>query len=334
MKTIAPMSKGASLALAAVLALAGACSANHVLGTKPLSPDGGAAGTNGSPGTAAPTAGATGFGVAGTSGAAGDAAAGTSGAAGNAAGGVGGLGFAGTSGAAGLSMFSPSPTGAAGTGASGAAGVKIMAGPLGPPTTWTGYVEDYTFRSGSDALTMTFGTDAKGIVKGTIVLGAGTPPPPATDPNIGWPAGVVDLTLFSNGDGYVAEGYTYAYDGGSFDTHRLRFTVNLWQLWAGWCALQTPPVDGSTGCIPNWGGSVTPNACSLQNPSTGANVPIDCTKLALCLGSPACTCNASGCTNSDNSDTLSFDLFVTDDTASGTIDGVVVGKNNIHFVKQ
>jgi len=309
MKTPALRLNRNGLALAATLALVWGCDANHVLGAV----DGGPSNQNpGSAGTSDMSPGSTGQAGAGATGSAGAIA-----------------------------------DGAAGTGvttdAGGAAGAKADPGTLSPAESWTGYVENRTFASGSDTLTLKFSEDANGVVSGTIVFGMGIPPPPATDPSVGYPPNLVSSSLFPPGPGlatsYVAEGFPYAFDGGSLATGRLRFSANLWQLWAGWCELQTPASDGSGSCVPNWGGtSAGPprNMCSQTNPQTMKVVPVDCGKLFLCFaGFGPCSCTASGCgLSKQNGDSAAFDIFITADTASGSADMPFFGAtNNVHFVK-
>jgi hypothetical protein len=220
--------------------------------------------------------------------------------------------------------------GAAGAvaGSTGAAGLK--AGPLGPLQSWTGYIEQLAFLpSGSDQIKLTFAQDSNGVVAGTVVFGMGTPPPPATDPNVGYPADVA-----SNGAGGAPghvpyEGYSYTFDGGTIDTHRLRFTVNLSQLWAGWCALQTQAVDGTSGCLPNWSWSQDASGCHLKDPKTNKVVTYDCGKVKLCTLGGQCACGASGCTFTDmGAYSVSFDMFSSGDTMSGSAWGF-----NVHFVR-
>jgi hypothetical protein len=228
----------------------------------------------------------------------------------------------------------PDSSTAEGGGASGSAGAKADPATLGAAQSWTGYVENHMFHSGSDALVLTFATDANGIAKGTVVLGMGTPPPPATDPNVGYPPDLLSQ-IFGAGPGsareYVAEGYPYVFDGGSFDAHRLRFAVDTSQLWAGWCALQTPASDGSGQCLPNWGATFSTSMCALIDPNTQANVPVDCGKLSLCWGpTSTCNCSPSGCgLSTAKLGGADFDIFLTGDTASGSATSL----GNVHFVK-
>jgi hypothetical protein len=231
------------------------------------------------------------------------------------------------------------PTGTAGTSGTTPAGPKADPATLGPTESWTGYVENHMFHSGSDVIKLKFATDANGIVSGTIVFGMGTPPPPATDPNVGYPPDLLSSSAFPPGPlawvFYVSEGYSYTFDGGSLATHRLRFTTDLTQLWAGWCALQTPAADGSGDCLPRGGGTSNGTTCALTDPNTNASVPVDCGKLWLCYspGFDPCRCTATSCElASQSSDTAMFDVFFTGDTATGSVEGNPVS-GNVHFVK-
>jgi hypothetical protein len=253
--------------------------------------------------------------------------------------GVDRTGGAGTSGVAGTSQEAQAGTtvaaGAAGAsaGAAGAVGgaAGLKAGPLGPSQSWTGYIEGLRFLpSGSDEMKLTFAQDASGVVAGTIVFGMGTPPPPPTNPDVGWPADITNNGVGGAPGNVPFEGYSYDFDGGTIDAHRLRFTVNFSQLWAGWCALQTQAVDGSSGCMPNWNlHQDASGACYLKDPKTQKDSIVDCGKVKLCTFSSQCACSASGCTFTQNGVFwASFDVFVSGDTMSGSALG-----NNVHFVR-
>jgi hypothetical protein len=221
----------------------------------------------------------------------------------------------------------------------GTGGMKLLAGPLGPSQSWTGYIENYQFGSRSDALSLTFAADANGIVKGTMVFGMGAPPPPASDPNVGYPP-----DLFANGGitvgigaahTYISEGYPYSFDGGTLDARRLRFTVDLWQLWASWCALETPASDGSGSCVPNWSAMITFDPrCAQTDPTTKELVSVDCGKYVLCSGG-VCACTARGCAlSSSSTEIVTFDVFVAGDTLTGSVSGEpFLATSNVHFVK-
>jgi hypothetical protein len=205
-------------------------------------------------------------------------------------------------------------------------------GTTGAAQSWTGYVENYQFGSGSDRIKLVFTADANGQIAGTVTFGNGIAPPPATDPDVGYPPGLNGTTTMP---GEYLEGPAFTIKSGSLQSNRLRFTIDPIELWTGWCALQTP-VDGSSICVPNWGGSsnATHTDCKLVDPS-GAEVPIDCVKWDLCLMSMICLCSPTGCVvNSEDSGyKTSFDVFLANGTASGSMSGNVFGDHNVHFTR-
>jgi hypothetical protein len=251
---------------------------------------------------------------------------------------TGPTGSANGEGAAGTSGFT-FMEGSAGIGPGGAAGTD---GPLAPSQSWTGYVEQYTFASGSTALKLTFSADDHGVALGTIVFGEGTPPAPATDPNVGYPPDLVAALLlqspFTTGETIdIAEGYAYTFDAGTFDGHRLQFTANLAQLWSGWCALQVSPGPGFGPCYTTESGrlglteDLQARMCTVTNYDPSQDLQVDCGKLLLCTGDE-CSCSTSGCTL--NHIDAVFDLFVTGTTISGSVQAPLgAGNLNVHFVK-
>jgi hypothetical protein len=221
----------------------------------------------------------------------------------------------------------PPPVDAGSVGQGGAR----MVGPLGSSSSWTGYVENYQFLSSSDTIKFSFASDAAGLSEGTVVFGMGTPPPPATDPNAGYPPG------FSNTMppllGQLWEGFPYPMHNGVLTGRRLKFAVSWADLWAGWCALQTPAADGSGNCLPNWGGMEIDGVCSQRNPQTGQVVVVDCGKFFLCDLDRPCTCSGTTCAVSPDWASVTFDMALTGDV---DFDGSVAGlgnTNNVHFTK-
>jgi hypothetical protein len=198
-------------------------------------------------------------------------------------------------------------------------------GPLGPVESWTGYIENYQFQSGSDAIKLSLAYDPEGQVAGTVLFGNGTPPPPATDPNVAYPVG------FGYGSSLYlpTEGFTFSVVTGSLAANRLRFSVNAMDPWADWCALQPAPADGSGGCLPNWSAGGGPEGC-WQNSPSGAKVMVDCGKLTLCTLYEVCACSPSGCHAGDLP--VSFDVFVDNGSASGSVMGGMIG-GNVHFTE-
>jgi hypothetical protein len=165
----------------------------------------------------------------------------------------------------------------------------------------------------------------------TVFLGNGTPPPPATNPNVGYPPGLATEGI----DAQWSEGFAYSMTSGTFQPQRLRFTISNYQLWSGWCALQTP-VDGTDGCLPNWGGSSMGDGanqqCWQQNPATGQNTPVNCEKWNLCTLSHVCLCSTTACVYDPSSGTtVSFDLAVTGPAADGSVVGLISDRANVHF---
>ena len=130
---------------------------------------------------------------------------------------------------------------------------------LGAREAWTGYLENYQFASGSDAIALSFATDPTGIVLGTVTLGAGSPPPPATDPEAVYPPG---YTRFSG----ITEGFPFTMAQGTLIGSRLRFTIWVTEVWSGWCALQTP-IPGSPWCVPYrvYASTSDDSQCSYQS---------------------------------------------------------------------
>jgi len=223
------------------------------------------------------------------------------------------------------------------------AGVDVPdTGSPGPTQSWTGYIENYHFASGSDAIRISFAPDSSGNVVGTVTLGTGTPPPPATDPNVGYPADLLkaspDITIASRS--YIAEGFGYSMRAGTLTAGRLRFGVDTSELWNGWCALQTPvPPQGMCDepvckslCMPNWASMTGPNGCGLLNPATDLYEPVDCGKLALCGAWGVCICEASGCYVQDGGIKFMFDFALPSDLGSGSVVGQF-GDHNVHLTK-
>jgi hypothetical protein len=206
-------------------------------------------------------------------------------------------------------------------------------GVLGASQSWTGYVENYQFPSGSDLINLTFASDAAGHMVGTVILGSGTPPPPAIDPNVGYPTGYGDNTPGVASNSYVAEGFAYPMASAIGTPDRMRFEVHLTDLWRGWCALQTPVFSGTPNyyrCLPSWSGLESANTCSLTDPATNQSVPVDCGKFILCAST--CSCTSSACVPNEDLEDLSFDLSLTDTRSDGSVVGYL-GSHNVHLTR-
>jgi hypothetical protein len=211
-------------------------------------------------------------------------------------------------------------------------------GPLGPSQTWTGYVENFMFPSGSDTLAVSVAADAQGNTVGTITLGHGTPPAPATDPNIGYPPSLEMSSLglgLATAINFYAEGYPYTFDQGTQTSQRLKFTAKLNQMWAGWCSLETEAGDSGT-CLPNTGGmsSGDGKSCAYGDPNhPGKYIPVDCGRFALCGFASVCTCTASGCSlNPSMGSIVSLDIAINGGAANGSLEGPF-GNQSVQLTK-
>lgn len=192
-------------------------------------------------------------------------------------------------------------------------------GGQGSPQSWTGYIENCKLQwDGSDAIRLAFATDTTGQVAGKFKFGnPSLQLPPATDPNIGYPPGYKPGTI---ADWY--EGFDFSLREGKLSPARLQFSLDLWEVWAGWCALQTPPNGGGT-CT-NWGGSMSGDftLCTQVNPTTGEAVVVDCGKVDLCTHGNVCDCSGSACRLSPDNyggRILSVDIAFSVDSANGSM---------------
>lgn len=209
------------------------------------------------------------------------------------------------------------------------------AGPLDSIQSWTGYVENHKFPSGSDVIKLTFGIDATGQVVGKVYLGNGTPPPPATDPNIGYPPDQYPNGI-NRGRGDLVEGFAYSMASAVYSSRRLQFGIRDVELWEGWCALQTPVPD-SDMCLPNWSGGSVPGSpgpsCYQNDPTNGKRVFVDCRKKDLCFMELMCSCTTRACSaNLSFGATVAFDLAISGNDASGGTTGFPMGQS-AHFTK-
>lgn len=193
-------------------------------------------------------------------------------------------------------------------------------GPLGPVEWWTGYIENYHFASGSDAIKLSFANDEAGHVVGAFVFGNGIPPGPATDPTIGYPysSGSVGAFLFEGLTYHIRSPATIA---PSILGRRLLASVSSYEIYESWCGLQ-PPFPGSSLCLPSDWATFCPteNSCELTNPVTKEKVSVSQAKDSMCVSYRACLCTvASGChANLDEVVGAAFDIVLADLTGEGS----------------
>jgi hypothetical protein len=190
------------------------------------------------------------------------------------------------------------------------------------PGTWSGHVELLQFASGSDAIKMTIASASASSVTGTVLFGGGPLLAPATDPTAVYPpAGV---TLFDGSGVNEVEGFEYTIAEGTFVGGELQLSVNLFELWAGWCKLQTPVVMSSPHPVPE---APTVFGCGpTGNPPIGTDAQENCQLL--------CACTETACaaqTISQSGAPISLDLIQSDDQLSGSVLGLV-GQDQVRDV--
>jgi hypothetical protein len=157
---------------------------------------------------------------------------------------------------------------------------------------WDGYVEAFTFGTGSDRLRIDL--DENG--NGTIEFGDKPAIAPYSDPSLGYP---VDEP-FSSRDflpNYAEprEGYAYPVEGAAVAAGRIKFGAWGAAILAEYCAAQTPLVAADTlplsyTCSPagfGWGSNG--DGTCVDND----NEPVDCGKVKTCIY--GCECDASSC---------------------------------------
>jgi hypothetical protein len=137
----------------------------------------------------------------------------------------------------------------------------------------------------------------------TIEVGDSAALPPPTNPDFGYPA--EGWTFTSNSIlAQLRPGFRYPVYDTRVETRRLRFGADFHELFAAWCALQTPhcqncvtaPLeDPYYGCAhrPADGvGLIDPDGqnCMAIDDATAQTVAIDCVKQMLCDQPPPCSC--------------------------------------------
>lgn len=202
--------------------------------------------------------------------------------------------------------------------------------------TWTGYIENDQFVSGSDSIRLTIESDSDGVLTGSVVLGKGVAPAPATDGSRGYPPDLSGWQLTAPLGDYWYEGFAYTMVCGIASPARLRFTIQNFELWTGWCALQIPNGVGTSCLLPGQGYTSfsQDGSCSRIDTVTGEVAPVDCGKANLCVLSRVCMCSSTVCASSlETGGQLRFDLAVSGNSANGSIAGNSTHQGNVRFTR-
>jgi hypothetical protein len=187
---------------------------------------------------------------------------------------------------------------------------------------WEGYIENLKFASGSDAIRVAVTSATSAQACGKVTLGKGTPPAPATDPDIAYPPGYKPIGADPD-DAFFSidrtEGSPLSMVAGTAEATRFKFGADWYELWQSWCALQTPiPAMGgaSFGCLGAEGGAISDQGCFAR--VGDQMVPLDCGKYLLCSTSNKCTCTMTSC-RVERIARWAFDLRITGDQAAGSV---------------
>jgi len=171
---------------------------------------------------------------------------------------------------------------------------------------WDGYAEAYEFPSGSDRVRLELDDEGNG----TVVLGDGPTPAPATDPDAWYsPFGS------SQGAPYAlptepAEGFPYTVQHAEVHEKRIQFVVDPYEVFTSWCELQVPVRDTTGapdapeyGCLPYFVFQESDGErCWITDWQPGevqvaTETEVNCARATLCRGiGPVCTCSEDGCT--------------------------------------
>jgi hypothetical protein len=188
---------------------------------------------------------------------------------------------------------------------------------------WTGYVENFAFPSGADALDLTLNVETDGSLSGRMIFGAGTVPAPPTDGTVAWPPNL-------NLNFILMEGVAYHVTNVKWTARRLQFQVAEREPWGPWCQLQEPHMwaPGWWECGPNAGfGPGGQGGCALDYPS--GPVSVDCDWLHLCVQlypEETCACSESGCDASPQT-SVALDIALRGNDGDGSIGGVTNAQN-------
>jgi hypothetical protein len=166
---------------------------------------------------------------------------------------------------------------------------------------WDGYVEAYTFPSGTDRVRVVLDVNGNGHLQ----VGDGALAPPPADPDVSYPDALRAYytqhppmeSPFPN----LWDGLDYPVAGARTESERIRFSIDPVAApgFKQWCELQTSiayvaDVNPTyyTSC-PHMGHYQTETGCTYSPDMGQTELPVDCGRLVLCS---ACACTESSCT--------------------------------------
>ena len=231
-----------------------------------------------------------------------------------------------------------------GIGSGGAAGVSgSTGGSAGTGATasvncvgeWKGYVDGFAFDDGTNTVTITVDSVTP-EVSGHIRFGEKELLSPPTDPDVGYPPGITYFT--TNNARRVFSGFEYGLTSASCDGARLKFQALVGELWADWCALQTPIPNETYGgyqCAHAWPVQSDAGGCTQTDPKTQEKVEVDCAQAVLCTTSNVCTCDAQGCgQGGEGFGGPTMDVHLSPTNADGDVGGFDWTVHKVHLEKQ
>lgn len=173
--------------------------------------------------------------------------------------------------------------------------------------TWSGHAQAYAFADGSDHLELSVGDSGHGSLR----FGNSPGPAPATDPHVGYPQPFDPMT--NGGVASGVAGFSYPIYAAQVQSSRLQLGADIADIYAGWCALQTPHPNPTSSdptpafaCGPAITGTldridyppdfITNDTCVVHS-HDGSSLTASCGWVSLCWLYQACTCTATGCSS-------------------------------------
>lgn len=182
-------------------------------------------------------------------------------------------------------------------------------------------LSDYYDEPKGDAVLTIKGLTADGQPCGTLHIGAGDPPAPATEPDAPYPPREDANDMLLNGK--VGVGLASAFPGVEYrlldvenSSSRLAFSIAYNEVLRSWCGLQTR-FPGSDSCLPgNYSAAQDLSGCSIT-PESGMPMPVPCIKLTYCTPF-ICVCDDAGCDAAPTQATR-FDFHWDDGNLEGSL---------------